>query len=320
MQTTQVNMVRGSTVSEILNGTAKFPHPPQIQYENVGPTLQNMVSNVMSSVVTVVSISNSKKIYSTGAVVDSGGDVLVSAGAVQPNAKVVVTTMSNKSFDGSYVGSDTESGLGLVKVKGLNMKPINLASSTDFVENTIVVNICREHVNGKLDVSISKILDVNEKAQISNAETTVGILVADPPTPDMTDGGILVDSSGNLVGIENMLIPSDARTKNYSSTEVAKWVIDDLETSGDVDHGWLGIQGETVPNKGVQIQAFLPNSPCQSVGIQIGDIIVAFNGTNVLSLKQLQLELFATKPSQTIILTVDRGSKVVTFKVPLVAN
>ncbi len=320
MQSTPVSSVKGSTVSVLLNNSKKNVESSQIQYGNVGPSLQNMVSSISPSIVSITSLVKSKQTYSTGVVIDTKGDVLVSAGAVSPGGTVTVLTENSKILHGVYIGSDTESGLGLVKVPGLKAKPISLAAQSDFITNAMVINICREHVNGKLDVSISKILDVNKKEQVNYSETTVGLLVADPPVPDVKDGGVLVDSSGNLVGIENMLAPSTSKTKDYSSTEVAKWVIGDLESTGDVDHGWLGIEGTTVAAGGVQINGFLPNSPCQSVGLKTGDVIVGFNGSNILSLRQLQLDLFSTAPNQVVTLKIERGSQTLTYRIALEAN
>ncbi len=315
-----VNSVRGTAVSDSLIYKSSIPKNSQIQYENVGPTLQQMVENISTSIVSVAIVTGGNTQYVTGAAVSADGDILISDSSVTPNSKITVQTDQGKTFGAKLVGSDIESGLALVSIKNTNLVPINLASIGEFSAGTMAVNICREHINNKLDVSVSKILKVNAKKQLNPSETTMGLLIADPPVPDGNDGGVLVDSSGNLLGIENNLNSNVASTKTYSSTEVAKWVIEDLKSEGDVDHGWLGVEGNTLPNFGVQIVSIQPDSPSLSSGLKVGDVIVGINGLKIASLGQLQMAMFSTQPGQTVILQVERNSQLLQISVTLSSN
>ncbi len=315
-----VNSVRGTAVSDSLIYKSSIPKNSQIQYENVGPTLQQMVENISTSIVSVAIVTGGKTQYVTGAAVSADGDILLSDTSVTPNSKITVQTDQGKTFDAKLVGSDIESGLALVSIKNTNLTPINLASISEFSAGTMAVNISREHINNKLDVSVSKILKVNAKKQLNPSETTIGLLIADPPVPDGNDGGVLVDSSGNLLGIENNLSSNVASTKTYSSTEVAKWVIEDLKSEGDVDHGWLGVEGNTLSNFGVQIVSIQPDSPSLSSGLKVGDVIVGINGLKIASLGQLQMAMFSTQPGQTVILQVERNSQLLQISVTLSSN
>ncbi len=315
-----VNSVRGTAVSDSLIYKSSIPKNSQIQYENVGPTLQQMVENISTSIVSVAIVTGGNTQYVTGAAVSADGDILISDSSVTPNSKITVQTDQGKTFDAKLVGSDIESGLALVSIKNTNLTPINLASISEFSAGTMAVNISREHINNKLDVSVSKILKVNAKKQLNPSETTIGLLIADPPVPDGNDGGVLVDSSGNLLGIENNLSSNVASTKTYSSTEVAKWVIEDLKSEGDVDHGWLGVEGNTLSNFGVQIVSIQPDSPSLSSGLKVGDVIVGINGLKIASLGQLQMAMFSTQPGQTVILQVERNSQLLQISVTLSSN
>lgn len=144
-------------------------------------------------------------------------------------------------------------------------------------------------------------------------------------------GGALVNSAGELVGINTMIYSETGNYAGYSFAvpiNLAVKVAEDLKKYGTVQRAYLGIAGADVNadlvekqglkvNRGVYINDFAEISAAVAAGAEKGDVIVGINGQPIDDFGQLQEQLGRYRPGETIQLKINRKGTEKTLKVLL---
>jgi serine protease Do len=114
-------------------------------------------------------------------------------------------------------------------------------------------------------------------------------------------GGPLFDLDGNVIGVNTAIISPSGGSIGIGfaiPSNLAKNIIDQLKTNGEIERAWLGVRIQEVSDEiaqsvglektyGALVQGLTPDSPALKDGIQEGDIIIEFNGQEVESVKTL---------------------------------
>jgi S1-C subfamily serine protease len=142
-------------------------------------------------------------------------------------------------------------------------------------------------------------------------------------------GGPLIDSNGNMVGINNVIY---SRSGGYQGIgfaipiKLAKEVIGELIHSGQITRGWLGISVRKLTDElraslkypkgdGVVIGGVMREGPANVAGIQSGDIIISVNNKPTKEPSEVLGITSNLKPKQTVNMAVVRGGQIYDFKV-----
>jgi len=144
-------------------------------------------------------------------------------------------------------------------------------------------------------------------------------------------GGPLVDSRGEVIGVNTAIIPMAQGICFATAIDTAKWVIGQLLAHGRVRRAWLGIAGANAPvtrrvaryhelpnASGVRVQTVEAGSPAAEAGIEAGDLIVQYDGETVNGIDQLQRVLDYRRVGQkTSMLVLRRAQK---LELPITAR
>ena len=137
-------------------------------------------------------------------------------------------------------------------------------------------------------------------------------------------GGALVDSQGRIVGINSAIFTRSGGSNGIGfaiPANVVKNVVDSVLNTGEVQRAWFGAAGQDLnmvlaeklglktPN-GVLLNEIVPDSPAAKAGVQMGDVIVAFNGQPVFDVRSLNARIVGTKIGSRISVDVWRGGQV----------
>ena len=142
-------------------------------------------------------------------------------------------------------------------------------------------------------------------------------------------GGALVDTQGNLLGINTAIYSRSGGSMGIGfaiPVSTAKQVLESIVKDGQVTRGWIGVSpndlsaelAETFDVKakqGVIITGVLQNGPAAKAGIRPGDVIVAIAGKPVTSVTQLLATVSALKPGTTTPFAIERKNKAVSMEV-----
>ena len=124
-------------------------------------------------------------------------------------------------------------------------------------------------------------------------------------------GGPLVDRSGRVIGINTAINEKGQGIGFAVPSNLVQQIYGQLDEHGRVIRGYLGIRTEDVvqvvgeevpgePGAGARILTVVPDSPAALQGMRTGDIVVDFDGTRVVSRRQLQFLIAGTKPGQEV--------------------
>jgi len=142
-------------------------------------------------------------------------------------------------------------------------------------------------------------------------------------------GGALVDSSGNLIGINTAIYSRSGGSLGIGfaiPVSTARQVMDGLIKDGQVTRGWIGVEPRDLTpeiaqtlslpiRQGVLITGVLQSGPASEGGVRPGDVVVKIGEKPVANTAQLFNAVAALKPRETAVIGVQRGDKAMDLNV-----
>ncbi len=277
----------------------------------------------------------------SGFIVDKEGHILTNNHVVDGASSVNVTLHSGETLDAQVVGTDRENDLALLKVdteKIISISPLPWGDSDNVKPGQMAIALGSPFgLEGSITVGI--ISGVERAMAGAQARSITNMLQTDAAINPGNSGGPLLDSKGEVIGINTAIKASSNGIGFAIPINNAKSLLPALLQGGEVSTPWLGVSGteidETLASKlnlatdhGVYVVSVLPASPAEKAGLVPGgsdqsgptpggDIITAIDGRNVATVSDL-LQYFNTKKvGEQVSLTVIRGGKTITVEVTL---
>jgi putative serine protease PepD len=234
---------------------------------------------VAPSVVTVRTGGDGQPPAGSGVVIRSNR-VMTDAHLLAGATKVDVVTQKGDTISAKVLGVDPQTDLALLEVNGDSLSLASLSSSELKVGQTVVAVAATRLTRYKLGINV--VSDLNLTADTGTGVRVAGLVETGITTDSTMAGGALVDADGNLVGI--LTYPASDPAGAPATTigrglaipvNVLRDVDDQLEASGKVNHGWIGVVFEdgAAQAAGAVVAGVFPDSPAQSAGLQKGDVI-----------------------------------------------
>jgi S1-C subfamily serine protease len=285
----------------------------------------------------------------SGFVIDRNGTILTNAHVVSGATHVSVQFADKQRVAAKVMGKDVSTDLALLKVdpKGLKLAPLTLGSSKSVQVGDPAIAIGnpfgleRTLTTGVIS-AVHRTITAPNNFQINDA------LQTDAPINPGNSGGPLIDSSGRVIGINSQIATGGSGSNGSVGIgfavpiDTAKQVIPQLEKSGRVDRGYLGLDAATIDktlkdlplpvDQGALVQSVTPNGPADKAGIhggnlsaqldgqpiQLGgDIITKIGDKAIRTADDLQAAVAGYKPGDKVSVTLVRGSKTKVVEVTL---
>jgi putative serine protease PepD len=273
----------------------------------------------------------------TGIVLTKDGELLTNAHVVAGATSIKVTLGNDtQSHDATVIGADTNRDLALVKINGVsNLTTAELGNSGDLKVGDDVVAIGNAlNLQGGMTVTegivsaLNRSIDAGGEAG-SDSESLDGLIQTDAAINPGNSGGPLVNSSGQVIGI-NTATSGDAQNIGFAiAIDNAKPVIDQLRKGGSSTSGSSGSQatsgaflGVSVSDgdNGALIEGVEPGSPADNAGLRQGDEIVDLGGKSVDSSAALTTAMRSHKPGDKVKVTWLRNNSRQSADVSLVSR
>ena len=268
----------------------------------------------------------------------AGSGVVISKdGLMLTNAHVVDATDSNgatiadpvftvKMFDGSVrsakvLGASRDYDVALLQLDDTsNLQPLVLADASKFRVGDDVVAIGNALDLGDSPTVTTGIISALNRTLQENATVTLrGLIQTDAAINHGNSGGALVNSRGELVGINSAGIP-DAQNVGFAiSVGTIQPLLEDLKAGKEISAapiGYIGVNLSETPD-GISVSTVQPQTPADAAGIQEGDIIRKVNDTTVATAEQLSAVLRSLAPGTKVTITVDRKGTEKVFQLTL---
>jgi S1-C subfamily serine protease len=135
-------------------------------------------------------------------------------------------------------------------------------------------------------------------------------------------GGPLVNSQGEVIGVNTAIIPFAQGICFATAIDTAKWVMEQLLRFGRVRRGYIGVGGASIPlsrravrfhglaaEAGVRVESIEPGGAAQRAGIEPGDVIIGYDGENVAGVDALHRLLSAERIGKATRVTLLRRTQ-----------
>ena len=306
--------------------------------------VQAVAEAVSPSVVGIVVATSSQSFFGTGTSSESEGSGIiysedgyiitnyhVISDAVESNGKISVYLESDSTtaISATVVGYDVSADLAVVKIDKNGLPSIGIGKSSDLKVGQTAIAVGNP---GGMDFmgSVSKgiISGLDRTIQLENT-TEINLIQTDAAINPGNSGGALVNSSGQLIGVNSAKMASE----NFEGMGFAIPVDDVVEicdriiSKKDAPVGYVGVEISTRYDAstlqmmgypaGVVVAGVAAGSPAANAGIEKGDIITQFNGTAVTGYTVFNSEKMKYSPGDEVTLTVYRGGKTYSVKITL---
>jgi serine protease DegQ len=262
----------------------------------------------------------------SGVIVSAEGYLLTNNHVIEGADDIEVQLPDGRQARAKVVGADPETDVAVLKI-ALDKLPVITFGSVDSAQVGDVV-LAIGNPFGVGQTVTSGIVSALGRNQLG-INTFENFIQTDAAINPGNSGGALVDSSGNLLGINTAIYSRSGGSLGIGfaiPANTARLVMEGLIRDGHVTRGWIGVEprdltpeiAETfnLPIKqGVLITGVLQNGPASTGGLRPGDVVVKVADTPVVNTVQLLAAVAALKPQVPAVISIQRGDKAMDLKV-----
>lgn len=264
----------------------------------------------------------------SGFIVNEEGYILTNEHVVRGAEEIKVTLSDGREFIGEVVGSDVTTDMAIVKIEANSLPVAKMGDSDSLRVGEMVIAIGNPYGLEKtvtLGVVSAKGRDIRAG---SDGQEYRNLIQTDTAINPGNSGGPLLNTDGEVIGINTAIIPYAQGIGFAIPISVAKRNIDDLITLGKVRRAWLGVYIQQVTPEiaeqfnlekaeGVLVGDVIEGSPAQEAGLSRGDVILSVNEKEVNSPQELQDTIRAIEIGENTELVVKRDGKEITLVVKI---
>ena len=269
---------------------------------------------------------NSRSLGS-GFIISQDGYVITNHHVVKGADEIIVKLSDRRQLVAEIIGSDPRSDIALLKLEGNDFPSVKLGDSDAIKVGQWVLAIGSPF---GFDASVTAGI-VSAKGRSLPSENYVPFIQTDVAINPGNSGGPLFDLDGNVVGINSQIYTRSGGFMGLSFAipiEDAMDVVEQLKTSGYVSRGWLGVYIQEVTRElaesfgmekptGALVAKILEDSPAQDTDIQVGDIILDYNGKEVKNSASLPPMVGRTRVGEVVKLKIMRDGKTKSVKLKI---
>ncbi len=267
------------------------------------------------------------KSLGSGFIISKDGYVMTNYHVIKDGDEIIVRLSDRRELKAEIIGVDPRSDVALLKIDATGLPVARIGKSSDLEVGEWVLAIGSPF---GFDHSATAGI-VSAKGRSLPRENYVPFIQTDVAINPGNSGGPLFNQEGEVVGVNSQIY---SRTGGYMGLsfaipiEVAMDVAEQLKTSGKVSRGWLGVLIQDVTldlaesfgmrhPRGALVAKVLPESPALVAGVEVGDIIVEFNGKEVMNSSSLPPIVGSSKVGIKLPVVVIRNGKETTLYVNL---
>jgi len=262
----------------------------------------------------------------SGVIVSPEGYLLTNNHVIDGADDIEVQLADGRKAKAKVVGTDPDSDVAVLKIE-LDRLPVIAFGSADALEvGDVVLAIGNPFGVGQTVTSgIVSALGRNGLG----INTFENFIQTDAAINPGNSGGALVDTNGNLLGINTAIFSRTGGSLGIGfaiPATIARQVMESLVRDGMVTRGWIGVEPRDLTpeiaenlnlsiKEGVLITGVLQNGPASAGGLRPGDVVVTVANTPVANTAQLLSAVAGLKPQAEAAIGVQRGDKALQLKV-----
>jgi serine protease Do len=250
----------------------------------------------------------SRRSMGSGFLIHADGYLVTNAHVVEGATDVQVRLATGRRLKGTVIGRDGRVDLALVKVETKDRLPILPLGDSDGLRVGEFV-MALGHPFG-LEQTVSFGIVSRKGSPLQSAAPGFDFIQTDAAVNPGNSGGPLVNMAGQVVGVNTMA----ARNGSIGfaiPTNLVKALLPELMAKGKIEWGWLGVRIDEITEdnvadyglpepRGVAIQSVIPDQPAARAGLRAKDVLLAIDGTTLVTPRDLQRVIASTQAGKTV--------------------
>jgi S1-C subfamily serine protease len=234
--------------------------------------------------------------------------LLVTNSHVVHSARSVRASFADGStYEADVIGDDPDTDIAVIRVGAAGLPTAALGSSRRLRVGQLAIAIGNPY-GFQHTVTAGVVSALGRSLRAENGRLIDDVVQTDAALNPGNSGGPLVDSRGEVIGVNTAIIPMAQGICFATAIDTAKWVVTQLLQHGRVRRGYLGFAGANVPlgrrtvrhhdlpnDHAVRVESLEPGGPAERAGLEAGDLIVAYDGAPVGGIDDLHRLLTAER-------------------------
>lgn len=272
----------------------------------------------------------------SGVVISPNGYIVTNNHVISDANSIEVTMNNSETYTAELIGKDPSTDLALLKVEAEGLHAIKFANSDDVQVGEWALAVgnpfnLTSTVTAGIVSAKSRNINILQGDHKNDIFPIESFIQTDAAVNPGNSGGALVNSAGELIGINTAIASKTGSYTGYSfaiPSNLVKKVAGDLAEYGKVQRGFIGINLKEIstdilttynlPNlDGVMISGIIPESGADEAGIKPGDVVLAVGDIKVFNIPALQEQIGKFSPGDKVPLKLRRGTEVIDKEVLL---
>jgi serine protease DegQ len=262
----------------------------------------------------------------SGVIVSANGYILTNHHVVEAADEIQIALADGRTLPARVVGADPETDLAVLKIDTSDLPAITFAQPDSIKVGDWVLAVGNPFGVGQ--TVTAGIVSALGRTHLG-INTFENFIQTDAAINPGNSGGALVDSAGNLVGVNSAIYSRTGGSQGIGfaiPVSIARQVMEQIIKSGSVTRGWVGVEVQDLTPElaesfslknaeGALIAGVLKGGPADAGGIRPGDILLAVDGKKVLDSASLLNLIADLKPGVGAQLKVARKQQLLDLKI-----
>ena len=291
--------------------------------------LMRVVEEIGPVVVSIRTIGNFGRAPRNGAgsgvVIAQDGFILTNSHVVHRASGITVNMASSEQYEARLVGEDPDTDLAVLRVSAFGLPTAPLGDSGQLKPGQVVIAIGNP-LGLQTTVTAGVVSALGRSLRSQTGRLMENIIQTDASLNPGNSGGPLVDSHGQVVGINTAIVQFAQGICFSIPANTAKWVVGAIIKEGRVRRAYLGFAGQPIPlrrpiaqrltqGSAVLVQGLAPDGPAAKAGLQEEDIITSLCGKPMPDVDTIHRILTGEVVGNYLAVTFLRGGKLIETKV-----
>lgn len=257
----------------------------------------------------------------SGFIFTPDGFILTNSHVVHGATKIEVTVTDGSKYQADLIGDDPDTDLAVIRINAPNLVPAHLGESQQVRVGQLVLAIGNPY-GFQYSVTAGVVSALGRSLRAGSGRLMDAVIQTDAALNPGNSGGPLVNSRGEVIGVNTAMILPAQGICFATSIDTAKFVASRLIRDGKVSRSYVGLAGQNVPlprrivrfynlpvESGILTVSFEENSPARKAGLLEGDIIIGFDERPIAGIDDLHKLLTEERIGHKSKLVVIRGTQ-----------
>lgn len=268
----------------------------------------------------------------SGVLISPEGFIVTNNHVIEGGGDIMVTLSDRREFSADLVGVDPSTDLALLRIRAEAPLPYARLGNSDSLRVGEWVLAIGNPFNLESTVTAGIVSAKGRSIDVLEGQDRIeSFIQTDAVVNPGNSGGALVNTRGELIGVNTAILTRSGRYEGYSfavPVNLVRKIVRDLRDHGEVKRGLLGVFVDQVDAEranqlgltriaGVVVTQVTPGSGAEEAGLAVGDVILSINGQAISNLPAMQELLGRMQPGAAVRIRYIRQRQTYTAQVTL---